>query len=107
MHSGMINKTSPFVDVLDQLTGTYAEFDRGEFHVVVTPFFTVLSAVLDAGSHVLPFKVTRPVAGLLSGGDGSVSAVLIKPGDTAVNLEKSGMFNLQCFGDLAKVTGIL
>lgn len=104
MRSVLINKTSPFVDVVDQLTGTWNEFDRGEFRIVVTPFYTVLSATLDAGSHALPFKVTIPVAATVFHDDKTIEACIVKPGQTAVNLTKPGIFQLLMFGEQAKIT---
>lgn len=107
MHSGLISRTSPYTDVIDVLTGSYAEYNSGSYHIVVTPFFTVITATLDEGSKELPFKVTRPVAGTISHADGTVDAVIIKPGQTAIKIEKAGLFNLQMFGDAAKVTALL
>lgn len=103
MYSGTINKFSPQVDVLEVLSGLWNEYDKGEFHVVVTPFFTVVTATLDTGSHVLPFSVTVPVAGTVSHADGTVEAVIVKPGDTAVSLSHPGIFQLDLFGYKAKV----
>lgn len=107
MKSGMINRTSPFVDVLEMLSGSWNEYDTGVFHIVVTPFFTVLSATLDSGSTELPFRFTLPVAGTLSHDDGSMDAVIIRPGQTAINAEKPGLFQLQLFGDAARVSTLL
>lgn len=107
MKSGMINRTSSFVDVLEQLTGSWNEYNSGDYHIVLTPFFTVITATLDEGSKELPFKVTRPVAGTISHADGTVDAVIIKPGQTAIKIAKAGLFNLQMFGDAAKVTALL
>lgn len=107
MKSGIINRTSPYVDVLEQMTGVWNEYDSGSFHVVVTPFFTVLTATLDAGSAELPFRVTLPVAGTLSHADGSVEAVIIRPGQTAVSVDSPGIFQLQMFGESAKVANLL
>lgn len=107
MHSGMISKTSPYVDILDVLSGSYSEYNIGVYHIVVTPFFTVITATLDAGSTELPFRFTLPVAGTLSHEDGSIDAVIIKPGQTAINAETPGLFQLQLFGDAARVTALL
>ena len=107
MNSGLISKTSPYVDIIDVLSGTYSEYDSGSFHVVVTPFFTVLTATLDAGSTGLPFRVTMPVAGTISHADGSVEAVIIRPGQTAVSVDSPGIFQLQMFGESAKVANLL
>lgn len=107
MKSGMINRTSPYVDVVEMLSGTWNEYDSGDYHIVVTPFFTVITATLDAGSTELPFSFTLPVAGTLSHDDGSVEAVIIRPGQTAINVGTAGLFQLQLFGDAAKVTALL
>lgn len=107
MKSGMINRTSPFVDVIEMLSGSWNEYNIGVYHIVVTPFFTVITATLDAGSTELPFRFTLPVAGTLSHEDGSIDAVIIKPGQTAINAETPGLFQLQLFGDAARVTALL
>lgn len=107
MKSGIINRTSPYVDVVEQMTGTWNEYDSGSFHVVVTPFFTVLTATLDAGSTLIPFRVTMPVAGTISHADGSVEAIIIRPGQTAVSVNSPGIFQLQMFGESAKVANLL
>lgn len=107
MHSGMINRTSPYIDVIEMLSGSWNEYNSGDYHIVVTPFFTVITSTLDAGSHELPFKVTMPVAATLSHADGSIDAVIIKPGQTAISVENPGLFQLQVFGDAARVTTLL
>lgn len=103
MKSGLISKTSPYVDILDVLSGSYSEYDDHGFHIVVTPFFTVVSGALDAGSHALPFQVYMPVAATVYHGDGTVSACLVRPGDSAVNIAKAGLFQLMLFGDRARI----
>lgn len=103
MKSGLINKTSPYIDVVELLSGTWNEYDDHEFHIVVTPFFTVISGALDEGSHALPFQVYMPVAATVYHGDGTVSACLVKPGDSAVSISKAGLFQLMLFGDRARV----
>lgn len=107
MRSGQINRASNFVDVVEVLTGSWNEYDSGSFHVVVTPFFTVLTATLDAGSTGLPFRVTMPVAGTISHADGSVEAVIIRPGQTAVSIDSPGIFQMKMFGESAKVANLL
>ena len=107
MNSGLISKTSPYVDIIDVLSGTYSEYDSGSFHIVVTPFFTVLSAVLDAGSAALPFRVTTPVAGTLFHDGGGIEAVIIRPGQTAIHTSEAGILQISLFGDQAKIVRLL
>lgn len=107
MNAGIINKHTPYVDVVELLTGTWNTFQRGEFTITVTPFFTTVTATLNQGSHVLPFKVKQPVAALLSYANGSVGAAIVKPGDTAVKVNGNCIFNLQMFGDAAAVENII
>lgn len=107
MKSGMINKTSSMIDILEQLTGSWNEYNLADYHLVVTPFFTVVTATLDEGSTELPFKVTRPVAGTLSHDDGTIDAVIVKPGQTAIHADKPGLFQLEMFGDSAKIAALL
>ena len=103
MKSAVINRTSPYVDIVELLSGAWQEYDEGEFHVVKTPFFLVLSATLDAGKHVLPFRFTVPVAATVSHVGGNVDAAVIRPGDTAVELSEPGIFSLQVFGAFGDV----
>lgn len=105
MKSAVINRTSPFVDIVELLSGSWNEYESGEFHVVRTPFFLVLSATLDAGRHVLPFRFSVPVAATVSHADGTVDAAVIRPGETAVELSAPGVFALQVFGIHAEVRG--
>ena len=107
MRSGQINRASNFVDVVEVLTGSWNEYDSGEFHIVVTPFFTVLTGTLDAGSHVVPFRIAIPVAGTRYHAGGAVEAVIVKPGQTALNINESGIFNMCLFGDGAKALSLL
>lgn len=104
MKSGLISKTSPQVDVLEILTGSWDDYTDGEFHVTHTPFFTVLTATLKAGRHPIPFKFSVPVAGIVYHADGTLEAVIVRPGENAVNIKTPGIFNLQVFGDQAALT---
>ena len=107
MKSGQINRSSPLVDAVEILTGTWNEYDADGFHIVVTPFFTVLSAVLDAGSAALPFRVTTPVAGTLFHDGGGIEAVIIRPGQTAIHTSEAGILQISLFGDQAKIVRLL
>lgn len=102
MFNGIINKTSPQVDLVETISGTWDEYTEGEFSITKTPFFLVLEGNLDAGQHPLPFTFDVPVAATLSSPDGTVSAVIVHPGETAVDLVKPGILRIQLFGDRAK-----
>lgn len=106
MFNGVINKTSPVVDSIHVLTGVWNEYDSGEFHIVKTPFFTVITATLDAGKHPVPFKVGIPVAATVAHADGSVSAAILRPGETAVEIDSPGVFTMQVFGDSAMLEAV-
>lgn len=101
MRSGAINGGSQVNDVLGVLSGQWDEFDRGEWHVVLTPFFLVLTATLDEGRHALPYTFKLPVAGMVSHNDGTVSAVVVKVGENAINLDSAGLVQFNVFGDAA------
>lgn len=103
MKSGQLNRTSSLIDMLEVMSGTYSEYDDGEWHVVKTPMFLALTGTLDAGNHPIPFRFAVPVAGTNYGADGSVHSVIVKPMDTAVNVPVSGIVTLQVFGDYADV----
>jgi hypothetical protein len=102
MFNGIINKTSPQVDLVETISGTWDEYTEGEFSITKTPFFLVIEGNLDAGQHPLPFTFDVPVAATLSSPDGTVSAVIVHPGENAVDLPKPGILTIQLFGDRAK-----
>lgn len=101
MRSGAINGGSKVNDVLGILTGQWDEFDKGDWHVVLTPFFIVLTATLDVGKHPLPYKFKLPIAATASHSDGSVSALIIKVGENAIVMDKPGLVQINVFGDAA------
>lgn len=104
MRSGAINGGSQVNDVLGILSGQWNEFDKGEWHVVLTPFFIVLTATLDAGAHPLPYTFKLPIAGTACHNDGTVTAVIIKVGENAVRMSKPGIVQINVFGDVAGAT---
>ena len=87
---------------MEVLSGVWNEYDVGEWHIVKTPFYMVITSTIDAGQHALPFTFDLPVAGLLASPDGSVTAVVVRPGEDAVNLEKPGLLTFNLFGDGVK-----
>lgn len=106
MYSGTIDKGSTTADMLNVLSGSWNEYDSGDWHICHTPFFTVFTAVLDKGQHPLPFTVSVPIAGILSTDSGDVTAILIRPLETATYLPSSGIVTFQVFGDMAKLTAV-
>lgn len=106
MFNGIINKGSPGIDLVEVLSGTWNEYRSGEWSVTKCPFFLVIEANLDAGQHTLPFTFSVPVAGTLVTPDGDVRGVIVRPGETAVDLEEPGILTFQVFGDRAKPTAV-
>lgn len=106
MFSGVINKNSSQIDVLEVLSGTYGQYEDGEWQIVKNPFLLVMTAVVDAGSHALPFTVTVPVPGILYGKDGNIESFIVRPGDTAVNITSSGLAQIMIIGDQAGLKAI-
>lgn len=107
MRNSTIDAGSDLKQILGVLTGTWSEFDRGEFHVVRTPFMLSLSAVLDSGSTELPFRFDLPVAATVVENNGRVVGHVIRPGDTAVHLDNPGLFNLVVFGAQASTSNLI
>lgn len=107
MNSAIINRGSQVNDVLGLLTGEWAETDRDGWHIVKTPFFVSVTGTVGAGSHALPFRVRNTCAGLLYKQDNSVEAVVVRPGDTAVDMPGAGLFRMDLFGNQADVASIL
>lgn len=103
MKSGQINKTSSLVDILEVMSGTYSEYDEGEWHIVKTPMFLTMTGTVDKGNHPLPFRFSVPIAGTLYGSDNSIRSVIVRPTETAVNVPVSGIVTFQVFGDYADV----
>lgn len=106
MFTGQINKTSPEIDIWQVLSGTWDQYTQGEWRICKTPFFLVITAVLDAGQHSLPFTFDVPVAGTLVTPDGEVKGVIVRPLETAIDIGEPGLVTFQVFGDLAKPTAI-
>jgi len=106
MFNGVINKGSPNVDLVEVLSGTWNEYKSGEWSITKCPFFLVIEATLDAGQHALPFKFNVPVAGTLVTPGGEVRGVIVRPGETAVDIPEPGLVTFQVFGDRAKPTAL-
>lgn len=106
MYSGLVGKTTPIVDVLTVLTGQWDERNYQDWHVVQTPFFTVMDRICDSGSVPLPFTVTSPVPAMLYGKTGEVKALIVKPGDTALSIPESGVVQIQVFGSATQLKAV-
>lgn len=100
MRNAVITGTSPSEDIWGALTGTWSERDVNGWHIVATPFFMAITGKLNAGSHVLPVKVDRVAAMLLTDGDGNVTAQVVRPGDTVVAVEAECLASLTLFGNV-------
>lgn len=106
MYSGVINKTSTNVDVLEVLSGTWNQYTSGEWTVIKTPFYVVITAILDKGSHVMPFTVNVPIAGTLTTDGGDVKGVIYRPGNNVIDVTDPGIVQFSVFGDQAKLTAV-
>jgi hypothetical protein len=106
MYSGLIGQTSPLIDLNHVLTGQWDERTSNGWHIVMTPFFTTMDAVVSEGSVALPYTVTKPVAGLLFGNSGEVHALVIKPNTTAIVCAEPGVVQIQVFGDASHLKAV-
>ena len=104
MFSGIINKGSPQVDVVETVSGVWNEYDSAGWHIVKTPFFLVMEKVCDAGQSAMPFTFDTPVPAVLHGSSGVARSILVKPGSTAIEVPEGGLVSIQVFGDMAKPT---
>lgn len=106
MYSGVVNKNTPVIDILTVLTGVWDERDFGDWHIIMTPFFTVMTATVSQGSVALPFTVKIPTPALLFGKSGNLKALVVKPGDDAVNVSENGLLQIQVFGNAAELKAV-
>ena len=106
MFNGQMNKTSPNVDLVEVLSGTWNQYKQGEWKICMTPFFLVITATLDAGQHALPFTFDVPVAGTLVTPEGEVKGVVVRPLETAIDIGEPGLVTFQVFGDMAKAKAV-
>lgn len=106
MYSGLVGKTTPIIDLLTVLTGQWDEREYQDWHIVMCPFFTVMDRVCDKGSVPLPFNVTTPVPALLFGKNGAVRALVIKPGDDALDVPQAGVVQVQIFGSATQLKAV-
>lgn len=106
MYSGLIGKTTPIVDVLTVLTGQWDERTYQDWHIVLCPFFVTMDRVCDAGSVPLPFNVTVPTPALLFGKSGDAKALIVKPGDEAIDVPEDGVVQIQVFGSSSQLKAV-
>ena len=107
MRSVIINEGSKSTDVWGVLQGTWNEFDKNGWHVVMTPFFLVLTKTCEAGGNPLPFKFKTPVCGLAYKSDGTASAVIVRPGETSINMADKCIVKFQLFGNEASIEAVI
>ena len=106
MYSGLVGKTTPIIDILTVLTGTWDERTDHDWHIVMTPFFTSLDRTVSAGSVALPYKVTVPVAAMLYGTSGTPHALVIKPTDDAIDCPEAGLIQINIFGSSSQLRAV-
>ena len=100
MRSGIINQNSPKEDIWGTLTGVWNEYDTGlnkEWHVVKTPFFLHMEAVLEAGRHELPIAPNSTKALHWTSKDSS-GGVVIRAGETGFTIPKNAFCEITMFG---------
>lgn len=102
MRNGIINAGSPHQDVLGVLTGVWNEYDDGpnkEWHIVKTPFFIHMSAVLKAGRNQLPIAPTRTCALYWTSKDNSAS-VVCRIGETGFDIPENAFCEITMYGTI-------
>lgn len=107
MRSTIIDVGSKQSDVWGLLQGTWNEFDKNGWHVVMTPFFLVITRTCEAGGNPLPFRFKDVVCGLAYMGDGSCESVIVRPGENSINMSKKCIVKFQLFGNEANVDGVV
>ena len=102
MRSTIIDAGSKQSDVWGLLQGTWNEYDSHGWHVLKTPFFTVMTANATPGGLPLPFAFRQPVCGLLYYGNGGVESVVVRPGEDSINITQTCIVKFQLFGNEAE-----
>lgn len=101
MRSAIINAGSPREDMLGVLTGIWNEYDAGpnkEWHIVKTPFFIRMEAVLKAGRNELPIAPIRTTALHWTSKDSSGS-VVCRIGETGFSIPENAFCEVTLFGN--------
>ena len=107
MRSTIIDSGSKQSDIWGVLTGVWNEYDKGEWHIVRTPFYLTLSATLEEGGHPLPFRFKNPICGIVYGADGAIGSVVVRPGENSVNVQSTCIVKFSLFGTEADVEGVI
>lgn len=100
MRNGIINSNSPKEDIWGTLTGIWNEYDTGldkKWHVVKTPFFVHMEAVLEAGRNELPIAPNSTKAIYWTAKDSSGS-VVCKAGETGFDLPANAFVEATFYG---------
>lgn len=106
MYAGLVGKSTPIIDILTVLTGTWDEREDHGFHVVMCPFFVSIDGPVSTGMVTLPYKVKSPVPALLYGASGEVHAIVVKPGEDAVLCPEDGVLRMTIFGSATQVEAV-
>ena len=101
MRSGIITSNSPREDIWGTLTGIWNEYEYGpnrEWHIVKTPFFVNMTAVLPAGRNELPIVPVRTTALAWTSKDDSGS-VVCRVGESGFDLPSPAYVEITMFGN--------
>ena len=105
MRSALINGSSPREDIVGVLTGVWNEYDTGlnkAFHVVKTPFFVVITATLQAGSHILPIAPEN-TAMLHWASKDSSGSIILKAHSPQFTLPEAALIEVTYWGSQGQV----
>lgn len=106
MRSTIIDGNSKQSDVWGLLQGTWNEYDLRGWHILKTPFFTVLTISATPGGIPLPFAFKQPVCGLKYLGNGDVESLIVRPGENSINITQTCIVKFQLFGNEAEVESV-
>ena len=93
MKSALINRNSSLEDIREQLTGIWSSKVVRGLTVTSTPFFTVVTGTMQAGSNILPIK-PQQTALLKWAGKTSSGNMVVKAGQEVVQLPEAAAVEL-------------
>lgn len=93
MRSALINRNSSLDDIREQLTGVWSSKEKDGLTLITTPFFTVVTGVMQAGNNILPVKPDKTALLKWAGKDASGNMV-VKAGQSVVQLPEAAVVEL-------------